>query len=91
MLKTGSLYDESSKISNTSCLGLHCLSKTVKRLRQMGQTHISLLLFAILKSIFVKSSPQGKNQHFTIKPVLSGHSKIEKAKVFKTNGSLMKV
>ena len=26
-----------------------------------------------------------------VKPVLSGHSKIEKAKVLKTNGSLMKV
>ena len=27
----------------------------------------------------------------TVKPVLSGHSKIDKTKVFKTNGSLMKV
>ena len=27
----------------------------------------------------------------TVKPVLSGHSKIEKTKVLKTNGSLMKV
>ena len=26
-----------------------------------------------------------------LKPVLSGHSKIDKTKVFKTNGSLMKV
>ena len=27
----------------------------------------------------------------TVKPILSGHSKIEKTKVLKTNGSLMKV
>ena len=27
----------------------------------------------------------------TVKPVLSGHSKIDKAKVLKTNGSFMKV
>ena len=29
--------------------------------------------------------------HCTVKPVLSGHSKIDKTKVLKTNGSLMKV
>ena len=28
---------------------------------------------------------------YTVKPVLSGHSKIDKTKVLKTNGSLMKV
>ena len=28
---------------------------------------------------------------FTVKPVLSGHSKIDKTKVLNTNGSLMKV
>ena len=27
----------------------------------------------------------------TVKPVLSGHSKIDKTKIFMTNGSLMKV
>ena len=27
----------------------------------------------------------------TVKPVLSGHSKIDKTKALKTNGSLMKV
>ena len=27
----------------------------------------------------------------TVKPVLSGHSKIDKTKVLKTNGSLIKV
>ena len=27
----------------------------------------------------------------TVKPVLSGHSKLDKTKVLKTNGSLMKV
>ena len=27
----------------------------------------------------------------TVKPVLSGHSKIDKTKVFKTDGSLMQV
>ena len=31
------------------------------------------------------------NFKITIKPVLSGHSKIDKTKVLKTNGSLMKV
>ena len=30
-------------------------------------------------------------ESYTIKPVLSGHSKIDKTKVLKTNGSLMKV
>ena len=30
-------------------------------------------------------------QQYTVKPVLSGHSKIDKTKVLKTNGSLMKV
>ena len=29
--------------------------------------------------------------HVTVKPVLSGHSKIDKTKGFKTNGSLMKI
>ena len=28
---------------------------------------------------------------YTVKPVLSGHSKIDKTKILKTNGSLMKV
>ena len=28
---------------------------------------------------------------YTVKPVLSGHSKIDETKVLKTNGSLMKV
>ena len=28
---------------------------------------------------------------YTVKPVLSGHSKIDKTKVLNTNGSLMKV
>ena len=28
---------------------------------------------------------------FTVKPVLNGHSKIDKTKVFKTNNSFMKV
>ena len=28
---------------------------------------------------------------YTVKPVLSGHSKIDKTKVFKTNGNIMKV
>ena len=31
------------------------------------------------------------NNHYSVKPVLSGHSKIDKTKVLKTNGSLMKV
>ena len=33
------------------------------------------------------------NCHYnsTVKPVLSGHTKIDKTNVFKTNGSLMKV
>ena len=30
-------------------------------------------------------------QENTVKPVLSGHSKIDNTKVFKTTGSLMKV
>ena len=29
--------------------------------------------------------------YITVKPVLNGHSKIDKTKIFMTNGSLMKV
>ena len=32
-----------------------------------------------------------EGQVYTVKPVLRGHSKIDKTKVLKTNGSLMKV
>ena len=32
-----------------------------------------------------------QNYDITVKPVLSGHSKIDKTKVLKTNGRLMKV
>ena len=32
-----------------------------------------------------------RNMKDTVKPVLNGYSKIDKAKVLKTNGSLMKV
>ena len=32
-----------------------------------------------------------KKQPITVKPFFSGHSKIDKTKVLKTNGSLMKV
>ena len=39
-------------------------------------------LFSAFGSCFVIS---------TVKPVLSGHSNIDKTKAFKTNGSLMKV
>ena len=31
------------------------------------------------------------NMHITVKPVLSGQSKIDKTRVLNTNGSLMKV
>ena len=31
------------------------------------------------------------HDHITVKPVLSGHSKIDKTNFLKTNGSLMKV
>ena len=33
----------------------------------------------------------GQENAFTVKHVISGHSKIDKTKIFKTNGSLMKV
>ena len=38
-----------------------------------------------------RSNTMGSAKDTTVKPVLSGHSKIEKKKVLKTNGSLMKV
>ena len=39
-----------------------------------------------------KATTVGKSQtSITVKPVLSGHSKIDKTKVLMTNGSLMKV
>ena len=34
---------------------------------------------------------KGSNENYTVKPVFSGHSKIDKTKVLMTNGSLMKV
>ena len=57
---------------------------------------------SFLKLILKKSADDNKSmknyqafkfsQHsHTVKPVLSGHSKIDKTKVLKTNGSLMKV
>ena len=47
----------------------------------------------------INNNPQNMGQEIqfriqlynTVKPVLSGHSKIDKTKVLKTNGSLMKV
>ena len=32
-----------------------------------------------------------KNYLYTVKPVLSGHSKIDKTKILMTNGSIMQV
>ena len=51
------------------------------------------------KSTSMKNQPQNlefkndrENFHsYTVKPVLSGHSKIDKTKIITTNGSLMKV
>ena len=40
--------------------------------------------------VFLYRDTQCKKRD-TVKPVLSDHSKIDKTKVFKTNGSLMKV
>ena len=31
------------------------------------------------------------NREYTVKPVMSGHSKIDKTKIILTNGSLIKV
>ena len=45
-----------------------------------------------MKSYWLFSSPLPVSlEGITVKPVLSGHSKIDKTKVLKTNGSLMKV
>ena len=41
-----------------------------------------------LEQIFLQRSSAGNT---TVKPVLNGHLKIDKTKVLKTNGSLMKV
>ena len=38
-----------------------------------------------------KIDKKGDLKHITVKPVLSRHSRIDKTKVLKTNGSLMKV
>ena len=39
----------------------------------------------------MKTFPACKELSNTVKPVLSGHAKIDKTKVLMTNGSLMKV
>ena len=49
----------------------------------------SLLCDVILCVSFVRQIRLGL--HTTLKPVLSGHSKIDKTKVLKTDGSLMQV
>ena len=50
------------------------------------------LFFRLMKfSIELHLIKSGWSIIYTVKPVLSGHSKIAKIKVLKTNGSLMKV
>ena len=65
----------------------------------MEQSHV-LLLFSQTSTILSKLCVpflilNGKYSYFnkfhTVKPVLSGYSKIDKTKVLKTNVSLMKV
>ena len=43
------------------------------------------VICSLLLQYLVKCTPD------TVKPVLSGHSRIDKTKIFMTNGSLMKV
>ena len=54
------------------------------------QKQRSNLLFILSGSMLFVNVIVKKTVH-TVKPVLSGHSKIDKTKVLKTNGSLMKV
>ena len=49
--------------------------------RGSGDIHVATRLMPVHSSM----------KACTVKPVLSGHSKIDKTKVLKTNGSLMKV
>ena len=44
-------------------------------------------LFALLR----QNLSTGQKNNITVKPVLSGHSKIDETKILMTNGSLMKV
>ena len=47
--------------------------------------------FASLAKLSVLDLMQtGRKLRYTVKPVLGGHSKIEKTKILMTNGSLMK-
>ena len=51
---------------------------------------IQCLLFVLFLHIDIDWSDRQDKEH-TVKPVLSGHSKIDKIKVLKTGGSLMQV
>ena len=46
-------------------------------------------LFTIVISLMIKVAPGRKR--VTVKPVLRGHSKIDKTRILMTNGSLMKI
>ena len=59
-------------------------------LEQDQARHVRLRHFNLhLTKLYLKFH---RGQYFTtVKPVLNGHSKIDKTKIFMTNGSLMKV
>ena len=52
---------------------------------------LKIFLFSALTAILFWRWSRTLMILYTVKPVLSGHSKTDKTKVFKTNGNLMKV
>ena len=76
------------------CLFIH-VAITNKRgggVRILGESSDSRRVITFFKEfLLLLFFSQRLNGYFTVKPVLSGHSKIDKTKVLKTNGSLMKV
>ena len=71
----------------------NCEHHTVQlqRLVRILQTlYIALVYYYSLKEV-IYTIKSGWSIVYTVKSVLSGHSKLDKTKVLKTNGSLMKV
>ena len=66
-------------------LGVHCLTKRLLKyfIRQQQQRILLLLLMVHVHVSFFFKWPI---YAYTVKPVLGGHSKIDKTKILMTNG-----
>ena len=62
---------------------INTIKNEVRKCLKLLKLHVIFLIAENVQYIFCAK--------VTVKPVLSGHSKVDKAKVLKANGSLMKV